>query len=86
MGDIIIIGIPASLLLIGLVQLAKKYILDRWIPLVSVILGLIIGVLAALLNLTGGWYQILEYAIKGIVLGLASCGLWDVSKKSVLDK
>ena len=86
MGDIIIVGIPASLLLIALVQLAKKYILDRWIPLLAVLLGALVGVAAALIDLHGGGYQILDYAIKGIVLGLTSAGLWDVGKKTILDK
>jgi hypothetical protein len=86
MGDIIIIGIPASLLLIALVQLAKRYIVDRWIPLLSVILGALIGIASALIDLQGGGYQILEYAIKGIVLGLTSAGLYDVGKKTILDK
>jgi len=85
MGDIIIIGIPVSIFLLALVQLLKKYIANRWIPLVSVFLGALLGVLASLLNGLSG-YSILEYGLKGVVLGLSVSGLWDVGKKTIFGK
>ncbi len=80
MDNILIYGFPAAAIVVGLVQLAKIYIEDRWIPLVAVLVGIAVSSLAA-------WnYWTPEAVVKGIVLGLVAAGLWDISKKTILNK
>lgn len=61
-------------IVIALTQLIKQYVDSRYIPLVSVVLGLVGGLV------TGG--LTVEAGIKGLVLGLSASGLYD--QKSVL--
>ncbi len=54
---------------IGLVQLLKKYINARFVPLSSVVIAVVLALVA------GG--PSLESGIKGIIIGLTASGLYD---------
>jgi len=75
--EAVIVGI-----VIGLVQAIKKtnIIADRFIPLVSVIIGLLITFVS---NITGGQVEWVQY---GLMFGLMAAGLFDVGNKTVLGK
>lgn len=73
-------GLPASLLVLGLVQLAKQI----GFP------GRQAGILAAVLGVLGGvgaWFygesEAVASAINGLVVGLAASGLWSTGKHVV---
>lgn len=77
MIDILIYGFPAVVIIIGLTQIVKKFVDSRYMPLVAIVLGMLIMVL-------GDWKSIeAETFVQGIVLGLVSCGLWDVGKTTI---
>lgn len=57
-------------LTIGLVQVIKKFIDEKYIPLSSVLIGVILTFLATQELTTAT-------AITGIVIGLSSCGFYD---------
>ena len=68
-------------LTIGIVEVVKRATKmgSRYIPLVAVVVGL---VLAFLLNV-----EVLSSTLlPGAVAGLSAVGLWDIAKKSVLNK
>lgn len=71
-------GASAILLVTGLVQVAKVTfgLATRYAGLVAVILGAAIGLLAAL----RGNADAVTGAMQGIVIGLASAGLWSTVK------
>lgn len=64
-------------LIIGLVQVLKESLnLDkRFIPLLSVGLGLFFGMIAIQTSITG--------AIVGLIIGLSSTGLWEFGKRTI---
>ena len=76
--DILIFGFPAALLVIGLTLVVKQFVDSRFMPLVAVLFGIIIMVM-------GDWGNIsFETFVQGIVVGLISCGLWDIGKKTIV--
>jgi Na+-transporting methylmalonyl-CoA/oxaloacetate decarboxylase beta subunit len=77
--EIYLYGFPVTLIIIGVVQALKKVVTKRWIPIVSIIIGVAVMVLGMWERLTA------EAVLQGIVLGLVSCGLWS-SSKTILGK
>ena len=79
--DVLIAGLPASGVIVALVEGAKRLGLPtRWAPLLAVFLGLLCGVLAHLASVAPHvnlWYQA---ATGGIVLGLSAAGLYPGAK------
>jgi Flp pilus assembly protein protease CpaA len=59
--------------IVGLSQLAKMYIPNKFVPLLSLILGIVAGV--ALLDMS-----LQEQIFTGIIIGLSSSGLYDQTK------
>ena len=78
--NIIFYGFPLVLIIMGLVQIAKKFVDARYTPVVAIVVGMILASLATY-N-----YWTPESLFKGIVAGLVSSGLWDFGKKSLLGK
>ena len=69
----------ASPLVVGITEVIKeafKKLNSDYIPAVSVIVGLMVGLIVIDFSLTGG--------IVGVILGLIACGLWDVSAKTII--
>jgi hypothetical protein len=67
------IGVAVALI-VGLTQLAKMYIPNHYIPLTSVVLGVVGGIfLFSDLDMT-------MRIVNGIALGLSSSGLFDMTK------
>lgn len=76
MESILIYGIPAVALVVGLVSAIRKVGLPvKWLPLASLGLGILAGV---------GIYpsDIKQGVVVGIAIGLGASGLYDVGKKS----
>lgn len=69
-----------SALAVGLVEAVKttNRISNQYLPVVAIVIGLCLSFLMA------GTYQ--EIIVNGLVIGLSSVGLYDVSKKSILGK
>ena len=76
----LIYGFPAVLIIIGLTQVAKQYIENRWMPILAILFGVI---LTSLVNYRA-WTP--EALVTGIVLGLVASGCWDMGKKTCLGK
>lgn len=64
-------------LIIALNQLVKQYIPAKFIPLVSVVLGLVAGLFV--LPYEGG---MVTGVVNGLAMGLSACGLFDLVKKT----
>lgn len=79
--DLLIAGLPASGVIVALVEGAKRLGLPaRWAPLLALCLGLVCGIsahLAAVAPSVHPWY---EAAGGGIVLGLSAAGLYSGTK------
>ncbi len=82
--EVFIAGLPASGVIVALVEGAKRLGLPaRYAPLVAVALGLACGLVAYLVRVVpslGGWA---EAAGGGIVLGLVAAGLYSGTKSVV---
>ena len=78
--NILVYGFPAVLITIGLTQVAKKFIEDRWIPIVAILFGI------GLVSISVWNYWTPEAIVKGIVVGLISCGSWSATKRTILNK
>lgn len=63
-------------IVVGLTSVAKNYISIRWIPLTSIILGILGSFLlpAATVQIT---------ILSGIIVGLSACGLYSGTKTTV---
>ena len=59
-------------LVIGLTQMMKGYISDKYTPLIALFFGIVGGV-----TITG---LTVEGVVKGVVIGLSSAGLYDYKK------
>jgi len=85
--DVLIVGVPAVVVIIALIELLKVYgLATRWAPVVALGLGVIISVgneLVAIYPLVEPWYNALWV---GLLLGLVACGLYDVGSKTVLNR
>jgi hypothetical protein len=79
--DLLITGLPASGVIVALVEGAKRLGLPaRWAPLLAVCLGLLCGVLAQLAAVAPHVHIWYEAAGGGIVLGLSAAGLYSGAK------
>jgi len=69
-----VVAVPV---IIGLMEVFKMAFTlpTRFVPLASVILGVVAGFIFAGLTVTGG--------LVGVMIGLSSCGLYDIGKKTV---
>jgi hypothetical protein len=79
--DLLIAGLPASGVIVALVEGAKRFGLPtRWAPTLAVSLGLLCGVLAQLAAVAPPVHIWYEAAGGGIVLGLSAGGLYSGAK------
>jgi len=67
-------------LVIGLTQFAKGHIEKKYVPLLSLILGILLNVLYTLSQ----GRDIISGVLYGAVIGLTASGLYDVQNKKVL--
>lgn len=77
MGEInmaVVVGI-----IMAVNQLVKQYIPTKFIPLVSVALGLVAGLFV--IPYDGGT---VTGVVNGLAMGLSACGLFDLVKKTVI--
>lgn len=73
-SGILIYGVPAVAIIVGLVKVAKEVFLPtKYAPLASIGLGIVLGLTL---------YPSAQGAVTGIALGLVSCGIYDVVKQS----
>lgn len=80
MTEYLIYGIPAVALVMGLVKVFREVGLpSKFAPLASLVIGIILGLTIA--SETG--QSCSAGVVIGIMLGLSSCGLYDVGKKSL---
>lgn len=78
--NILVYGFPLVLIIIGIVQIVKKFVDNsKWYPVVSVLVGMALASLAVY----SFWTP--EALIKGLVAGLVASGLWS-GGKTVLGK
>lgn len=73
-------GIIALPLVVGLVEVVKKTtkVSERWQPLTSVIIGLLVGLIIVSFSITG--------AVVGVIIGLSATGLWEFGKTTIAGK
>ncbi len=88
MNEVLIVGVPAVLVIIALVEWFKGEfgLASRWAPVASIGLGLVVTVgnqLVQLYPAAAGWY---EAVWMGVLVGLIASGLYDVGKVSVAGK
>lgn len=80
--DLLVTSSWALPLVVGLVEVIKRALakkLDaRYLPLISIIIGLAVGLVAIKLSIAGG--------IVGVILGLGGVGLWEFGKNTVAGK
>lgn len=67
-------------IIIGLVQVCKKFVAKRWLPVIAIVLG----VIAMFLFQMGG--NIGNLILEGIALGLGSVGLFEFGKSTIAGK
>lgn len=81
MGGVLIAAVPASGMIMILVQVAKRLGLgSRFAPLLSITLGVAYTLIAHLVQLLPslrGWYEAVG---AGLTIGLSACGLYSGSK------
>lgn len=77
--DVLIYGVPAVVLIGILVQAIKKAgVPTSWIPLLSLILGVLVVVVGSwVTGVTLGW----EGVVYGIIAGATTSGLYDNASK-----
>lgn len=74
-------GLVLAPIIVGLVQVAKQAgLASRLAGLVSVGLGLVLGVATGLADVANEVGTDLALAIQGIIAGLAGAGLWSTGK------
>lgn len=87
MMEIVVNGIPLMLVIVGLVEAAKRLGLD---PKRAFILALVLGTTFGLIFEIGRIYPEVEkwfgVVIGGLVVGLAASGLYDLSKRFMVPK
>lgn len=67
---------PVLIALVGVIRSTFK-VADRYVPLLSVVLGIGAGLLLVEFNILGG--------VVGVIIGLSASGLYDVGKKTLLN-
>ncbi len=79
--ELLIAGLPASAVIVALVEGAKRAGLPgQWAPVLAVLLGLTCGLLAQLAAVAPRVHLWYEAAGAGIVLGLSAAGLYSGTK------
>jgi hypothetical protein len=79
--ELLIAGLPASGVIVALVEGAKRAGLPvRWAPVLAVMLGLACGLLAQLATVAPRVHLWYEAAGAGITLGLCAAGLYSGTK------
>ncbi|HPS39973.1 MAG TPA: hypothetical protein PL124_11205 [Candidatus Cloacimonadota bacterium] len=77
-------GVSIVLLIVGLVELIKKFgVTGNKLTLISVLIGVLVGVgfkVYEMYPLAQSW---IELAVVGLAYGLAATGLYDLSKNAV---
>lgn len=74
-------GVPAPLLILGLVQVAKKLgFPSRYAGLLSIVIGVLGGIA---FHFWGG-SQLASDLVTGLATGLAAAGLWSTAKNALL--
>lgn len=69
-------------LIVGITEVVKRIGLEaRWLPLVAIVLGIFGNFGGKVIGAAN-----LELVIGGLIAGLTACGLWDLGKKTVLNK
>ncbi len=79
--SLILYGVPAVLIIVALVQVAKGYGMDaKWAPLLAVGLGVLLAVCAQLATQSAAfdaWYRVV---LGGLLAGLVACGAYSAQK------
>jgi hypothetical protein len=85
MGDVLIAGIPASLVIVSLVQAAKTLGMQRkFSPLLSIALGIALMMsvqVVQVLPWLRAWWEAMG---AGVMLGLSACGLYSGGKAMIM--
>lgn len=76
-------GVIALPLVTGLTEVVKRVLglggeQLRWVPLIALVIGAIVGVVVISTSITG--------IVAGIIVGLGSTGLWEVGKTTIANK
>jgi hypothetical protein len=86
-GELIIAGVPASIVIVSLVQIAKGCGMPRrYAPLLAIVLGIAVTVaiqVAVALPWLRVWWEALG---AGLMLGLSACGLYSGGKSMIVSK
>jgi len=83
MDTLIVGGVAASVIIIGLVEVAKRSGMPvKWAPLLSLCLGIVVAVAYGLLNQVTGsaWLDLVGL---GILAGLSACGIYSGTKATL---
>lgn len=76
MLDFTILGFSSVAIVLVLTQILKKYMPERFVPILPLIIGIIIVCLAS-------WDFGTDFILKGLLIGLVSMGGYDVLKEPV---
>jgi len=77
MGDLIVFGVPGAVIIVALVELAKRYGLNaRWAVLLAVVLGIVLAVVVQLAEVNPQVALWAQVVLGGVLVGLASSGLY----------
>lgn len=76
-------GISIILLIVGLVELVKKFGVEgNKLTAISVVVGIVVGVGFKLYNMIPAAAPWIEVAVVGLAFGLAATGLYDLAKNA----
>ena len=76
-------GFSLVLLIVGLVELVKKFGVEgNKLTVISVIIGVLVGVGFKLYGMLPSVQPWIEIAVTGLAFGLAATGLWDLAKNA----
>lgn len=83
--NIFLAGAPGLVIVEILVKIAKASGLSsRWLPLFSAVAGIAVAVIAKSLNgISGAWPEVV---LGGLLTGSATAGLYDVTKKTIMNR
>lgn len=76
-------GFSLVLLIVGLVELVKKFGVEgNKLTVISVIIGVLVGVGFKLYGMLPAVQPWIEVVVTGLAFGLAATGLWDLAKNA----
>lgn len=82
LGKLTLFGIPAVLIVIALVAIARQLGLGgKWTPLATVIAGAIVALLLGLVDIVPQVTPFVKYLVAAILLGLAGSGAYSLTKR-----